>query len=104
MRTAYTIPLIPTPQTLSIILGGTQYTLRVLWNSASSCWVLDIYDVSGNPVVLGIAIVTGADLLSQFEYLGFGGSLCAQTDFDTLAVPTFNNLGAGGNLYFVVGK
>jgi hypothetical protein len=102
MSTPYIIPLIPAPQTLSVTLGGNQYNLRVLWNNAASCWVLDIYDASNNPVVLGIAVVTGVDLLRQFGYLNFGGQLIAQTDFDTLAVPTADNLGTNGNLYFVV--
>jgi hypothetical protein len=100
--TAYLVPLQNTAQTLTIFMGGNSYNLRVLWNVPASCWVLDIYDASGNPVVLGIALVTGVDLLAQFGYLNFGGQLFAQTDFDTLAVPTFNNLGQNGNLYFVV--
>jgi hypothetical protein len=100
--TPYLIPLVSTPQTLSIVLGGVQYNLRVLWNSAAGCWVLDINDSNNNPIVSGVAIVTGTDLLSQFAYLNFGGQLIAETDFDTLAVPTADNLGAEGNLYFVV--
>lgn len=102
MSTPYLIPLTAQPQTLTVTLGGNQYNLRVLWNSAANCWVLDIYDASGNPVVLGIAVVTGVDLLGQFGHLNFGGQLIAQTDFDTLAVPTQTNLGTNGNLYFVV--
>jgi hypothetical protein len=102
MSVTYTIPLTTTPQTLSVSLGGSQYNLRVLWNSAASCWMLDIYDASNNPVVLGIAIVTGVDLLRQFAYLNFGGQLVAQTDFDTFAVPTADNLGINSNLYFAV--
>jgi hypothetical protein len=102
MSTPYTIPLIAAPQTLAVTLGGNQYNLRVLWNSAASCWVLDIYDASNNPVLLGVAIVTGVDLLRQFGYLNFGGKLIAQTDFNTLAPPTAENLGTNSNLYFVV--
>jgi hypothetical protein len=102
MSTAYVVPLIPAAQTLSVSLGGNQYNLRVLWNAAANCWVLDIYDASNSPVVLGIPIVTGVDLLRQFGYLNFGGQLIAQTDFDTLAVPTADNLGTNSNLYFVV--
>lgn len=64
--------------------------------------MLDISDFSNNPILTGIPIVTGSDLLEQFGYLKFGGKLIAQTDTDTLAVPNFNNLGSSGNLFFVV--
>jgi hypothetical protein len=101
-QTEYQIPLIASPQTLTVTLAGVTYNMRVLWNAASQCWVLDIYDSSGNPVINGIALVTGVDLLAQFGYLNFGGQLVVQTDFDTLAIPTLANLGTNGNLYFVV--
>lgn len=103
--TAYEIPLSANPQTLAVTLAGVPYNLRVLWNADpnADCWVLDIYDVNDNPIVTGIPMVTGEDLLSQYAYLGIGGSLYVQTDNDTLAVPTFTNLGSTSHLYFVVG-
>ena len=100
--TAYEIPLIAASQTLTVTLGGKPYQLRVLWNAASYCWVLDISDAAGTAIVLGIALVTGVNLLGQFAYLGFAGALEVQTDYDTLAIPTLENLGSTGHLYFVV--
>jgi hypothetical protein len=83
-------------------MGGVQYQLTVRWNNVNQAWTLDIADVNGNPILDGIPIVTGVDLLEQFGYLNFGGQLIAQTDNDANAVPTLANLGTGGNLYFVV--
>lgn len=101
--TAYLIPLINQPQTLTITLAGVQYILKVVWNNVSQCWVMDIADSSGNNIATGIPLVTGADLAEQFGYLNFGGMFIAQTTNDTDAVPTFEDLGNTGNLYFVVG-
>jgi len=100
--TVNTIPLVNTPQTLTITLAGISYNLRVRWNQINLTWVIDIYDSQNNPILLGIPMVTGADLLEQFGYLDFGGMLIAQTADDPDAPPTFQNLGTDGNLFFVV--
>lgn len=100
--TPFLIPLQPTPQTLTITVAGVQYQLRLIWNTQNDAWTLDISDVNGNPILSGIPLVTGADLLEQFGYLDFGGQLIVQTDNDADAVPTLQNLGSTGNLFFVV--
>lgn len=101
-RTVYEIPLSPEAQTFAITLAGKQYRLTLRWNAVAECWVLDIRDVSGAPVLLGIPVVTGLDLLMQYAFMGFGGMLVAQTDHDADAVPQAANLGTAGRLYFVV--
>lgn len=90
------------PQRFSITLGGTEYrlTLRYL-NVTEGGWVLDIADASGAAILLGIPLITGADLLAQYKYLGLGGRLWVQTTKDPDAVPTFDNLGDGAYLYWV---
>ncbi len=100
MTTLYEIPLINLAQTLSITLADVSYVLTVKWNDASSCWVMDMGDANGNPILQGIPLVTGSDLLEQFAYLNFGGALIAQTDHDIYAPPTYDNLGTTGHLYF----
>lgn len=100
MTIYYEIPLSSTPQTFRIPLAGVTYQMTVRWNWINTSWVLDIADSSGNPIVSGIPLVTGADLLEQFGYLGLGGSLYVQTDNDPNAVPTYQNLGTTGHVYF----
>lgn len=100
--TPYTIPLANEQQQLQISLGGTLYTLTVWWNDSAQCWTIDIGDISNNPIVTGIALVTGCDLLGQYGYLNFGGSLVCQSSFDPDTVPTYDSLGGTGQLYFVV--
>ena len=101
--TPFLIPLQPaTPQVVNVTMASVNYILTVRWNAQSSSWMIDIADSSGNPIVSGIAMVTGADLLEQFGYLNFGGQLRAWTKDNTDAVPTFGNLGGNGNLYFLL--
>lgn len=98
---AFEIPLSPEAQTFQIQLAGTDYNCRLFWNLASNCWILDIGDSAGLPLVRGIPVVTGLNILAPYEYLGFGGQLVVQTDHALDAVPTFENLGKQGHLYFL---
>jgi hypothetical protein len=68
----------------------------------NEAWTLDLADQNQNPVVSGIPLVTGVDLLAPYGHLNIGGQLIAQTTNDTDAVPTLANLGSTGNLYFVL--
>lgn len=102
MQTAYLIPLQATNQKIQITLAGVLYTLTVRWNNMNEAWQIDIGDSNNNPIVTGIPMVTGVDLLSPFAYLNFGGQLIAQTANDVTAVPTLTSLGNGAGLYFVV--
>lgn len=101
MTIASEIPLSPAPQRMSITLSNVTYQLNFVWNETSQCWIMSISDSSGTPLIQGAAITTGADIIEQFEYLGLGGKLIAQTDSNVDAVPTFTNLGLSGHLYWV---
>ncbi len=97
----FEIPLTATPQLFLITLVGKQYYFKVWWNDASDTWVLDILTGNKASLVCGIPLVTGTDLLGQYEYLGIGGSLfvCSNTD-SADDLPTFSNLGTDSKLYF----
>lgn len=104
MANVYEIPLSPQPQVFGITIGGSPYRLRFLYqNVTQGGWTMDVMDSSSNPIVCGIPLVTGANLLAQYAYLGVQGSLYVQSDGDAAAVPTFANLGlaGGGHLYLV---
>ncbi|WP_144156560.1 phage baseplate plug protein [Paraburkholderia sp. BCC1885] len=102
MSTPYEIPLSPQPQMFGIAIAGTTYTLTVTWNWVNASWIINIADSSGNPILSGIPMVTGANLLEQFGYLNFGFQLIAQTDNAPDVVPTFADLGSTGHLYAIV--
>lgn len=98
----FEIPTTPgTPQIKTIALAGVTYTLILHWCEPPQYWVLDIQDSVGTPIVSGLPLITGADLLNQYPYLGVGGMLVVQTDHDVDAVPTFSSLGLTGHLYFI---
>lgn len=97
----YLIPLVNTPQVFPIDLAGVAYTLTCKWNdSADSGWIIDIADRSQNPIVSGIPLITGCNLLDGLDYLGIDGELWASTAGDPNAVPTLDNLGVNSNVYF----
>lgn len=101
MTTVARLPLRAASQRLSITLAGTPYSLWVRWNRFAEAWILDIADINNNPIVNGIPLVTGANLLEQYAYLDIGGQLIAQTDSAPLLPPAYNNLGDTANLYFL---
>lgn len=99
--TPYEIPLSPEPQTFVISLADKSYRLSTSWCGAYGCWILDLAEPDGAPIVAGIPLVTGANLLSQYEHLGFGGKIFVQSSGDPKAVPGFADLGVSGIVFFV---
>jgi hypothetical protein len=98
----FEIPLVSVPQELQVTLSGVDYRVRITWCWPIQCWIMDIYDAATlDPILLGNAVVTGADLLAQFAYLEFPGRLVVQTDHDRLAQPTFENLGSLSHLFYI---
>lgn len=102
MTTYYEIPLSSEPQTFNITLSGTTYGFTVRWNVPNGSWIIDIADSSGNAIVSGIPMVTGADLLEQYSYLDFGFQLVVQTDNSPDTVPSYDTLGVTSHLYAIV--
>lgn len=97
----YTIPLANKPQRFGLTLLGVNYEFIITWRKAMGAWMLDINDQEGNPLVLGTALVTGLDLLGQYQELGIGGQLIMVGDDPYNWAPTENNLGLNNQLYFV---
>lgn len=98
----FTIPLTPTPQKFNITLAGRQLTVVNVWNEHSG-WAINIIDgITNEPLISNIPLVTGADLLAQYEYVGIPGSLVVYTDGEQFTPPTETNLGGQSNLYYVV--
>ena len=75
----YVIPLTPEPQRFRIVLAGRELLLAV-------------------PLVSGIPLVAGCDLLEPYAYLGLGGALLLSGD----EPPSPDTLGRGVDLLFEV--
>jgi hypothetical protein len=92
------------PQRFTVQLAGTHYNMRLQWNRVTACWVLDLADGNNNPLVNGVALVTGASLLAQFNaYMNIGGQMIVLSDqsHDPSEVPNFTNLGVTGHILFI---
>lgn len=104
MSTVFEIPLTSHAQKFSIVLAGQRYWFALRWNDAPlGGWILDISDNASNPLVSGIPLITGTDLLAQYAKLDFGGQLFMATDGSHDAPPRIDNLGApgGSRMYWV---
>ncbi len=97
----FKLPLSNIPQIFPLTMSGKDYNVTCKWNdSPDAGWVLDFFDALTNlPVVFNVPLVTGINILSGLEYLGFTGLLFIFTDGDETAVPTLTNLGVESNLY-----
>ena len=95
------IPTSPMPQRFLITLSaGQTYQLVLQWRDAPEAgWTLDIHEVNGTPIISGIPLVTGVNLLAQYQHL-IVGSLFVLSDVETWAVPGFADLGVSSHLYF----
>ncbi|MCP9270143.1 hypothetical protein M5U04_19195 [Xenorhabdus sp. XENO-1] len=68
------IPLQTENQQFDIQLGGINYRMQLQWGGCAG-WILDIMHPNSEPIVMGIPLVFGVDILEQYRYLGFSGSL-----------------------------
>jgi hypothetical protein len=108
MATYLEVPTAPgQPFTERLQISGVFYTLRFAWNTRANYWVLEFWDDSNiQPVIAGIPLVTGCDLLEQFIYLPLGAHamLIVMTVGPAKSpdsVPDFYNLGIDGHLFLV---
>lgn len=99
----YEIPLIAQAQTFRVTLAGTPYRFTLAWRDGGAlggAWLLDVADGNGKALLAGVPLVTGADLLGPFRYLGFGGGLYVVSDADAAAAPSYPVLGQQAHLYW----
>jgi len=101
MATQYEIPTTPESQTFTAKLGNYVYSVNLYFCPPANVWVIDLADDANNPILSGIPLITGIDLLAPYTYLNFGGQLIALTDSSSEIPPTQENLGTTGHLRFV---
>lgn len=94
------IPTKPFPQRLTVSFNGIEYILTLYYiDCTTGGWIMDIADANGGDLVCGIPLVTGANLLDQYDYLAFGVVLITSTDGAFLETPTYDNLGTVSHLW-----
>ena len=93
------IPLSPDNQKFAITLAGQNFQMSITWRAAF--WCLDIMDSIGADLIKGVPLITGADLLAQYDYIGLGFSLYVGCDNPANENPTQADLGISSHLYVV---
>jgi len=86
----------PSSQINLVQINGLTYTFRIVWRGS---YILDIL-YQNTPLVQGIALVTGQDLLGPYKYLGLGHLILANDDLSD-DCPTYSNLGQTCHLLYV---
>lgn len=102
MSTTYEFPLRPEAQQIRIQLGEVDYIVRFGWgDTTDGGWFIDISDADAEPILRGLPLTAGEDVLQQFQHLGISGEIRVQTDGDALVEPTYANLGSNGKVLFI---
>lgn len=69
MSDAFTIALAPGVPSYRqrTVLDGVEYVLELRWSMRERAWYLDLRDLNGRPLVLGIKLVANWPLLATFR-------------------------------------
>lgn len=90
------IPLTADNQEFSINLAGTTYRISIIWRDLY--WIMNLQNDRAEPVISGIPLVTGADLLAQYAYMNLGFKLVVVCDDSVQDYPTKTDLGGRSHL------
>lgn len=77
-------------QIFNSTLNGVNYNFRIIWRGTE--YVLDLLDTNKNPIIQGIALVTGMDLLSPYKYLNLGFGLFVSNSANPMQDMTYKDL------------
>lgn len=50
----------------SVVIGSTIYILWIYYNRRSSTWIMNLKDENNDPIIMGIPMLIGSQLLSRF--------------------------------------
>lgn len=92
----YEIPLRSGNQKFNVTLGKTIYKLRLIYRIDE--WYLDILDTSEKPLITGLLICPGVDLLEQYKHIIPYSLYATNSNPDELT--TFDSLGSKIKLYY----
>ncbi len=97
----WNLPLAPQIQSFGLVLAGCEYRLTLRWLEAEEGgWVVDFQEPDkAEPILLGLPLVAGCDLLFPFAYQAYGGGLRLSSELpagpDTLGTEVRLLFGAG---------
>ena len=85
-----------TNQRFNVSLGNTTYKLQLIYRVNK--WFLDIFDVQNTPLICGLPLVMGDNLLIQHQHVISGSLLVMNTNENEQQ--SFTDLGKNITLYW----
>lgn len=84
-------------QTMKVTVPGDNrnlsLTLTFQYNTIAKYWIMGVYDTpSGQPIVVGIPLLCGHDLLGQYQYLRIGSAYIVNIGDPTIETPNETNI------------
>ena len=92
----YEIPLQAGNQKFNVTLGKAIFKLRLIYRIDQ--WYLDILDTSEKPLITGLLLCPGIDLLEQYKHV-INGSLYV-VNFEKDEIAKYGYLGSKIKLYY----
>ena len=93
-------------QTYSVTIPGENRNITFIvtqsWNAQANYWVMGIYDKTVAPIVLGIPMLCGHDLLGQYAYLDIGSLYVENIGDPSIEEPDSENIGQNFELRWVL--
>jgi hypothetical protein len=93
-------------QTYTLEVPGDDQNITFIitqsWNAQAHYWVIGIYGNDGNPIVIGVPLLCGHDLLEQYQYLNIGSLYVVNTGDPTIEAPDDTNIGQNFKLLWVL--
>lgn len=93
------IPLTADNQQFSIILADNSWRISLIWREIY--WIMDLQNERAEPVIGGIPLVTGTDLLAPFVWMGLGFQLWVVCGDAAQDYPSKTDLGDRSHLMVV---
>ena len=98
--TVYSIPLYSGAQQFQVSLEDRTVQIRLIWREAEGGgWIMDLLETDGTPILAGLPLRCGQNLLEQYQYLGLGKMMCL-IDGDDSRDPTYEDMGSTLQLYW----
>lgn len=88
-------------QSFTTTLDGAVYRIHLRYNTRGGFWAIDILDASDTPLILGLAIRLGIDLLAQYTEDIPPGQLFAINYADQYTEPNRDNFGTDVMLVYM---
>ena len=102
MNAPLLIPLcLDTPLwTMRTTLDGAEYVLKFDWNDRAQRWIFSLYDVSQNPLALGVTVHANQNPLLNLPPILPGLLAFVDTSSTTPTPPGFADLGRRVRLFY----